>query len=348
MIHADPPARPEAVFFPSTRQPPVQTAGLHRSPGLPRVLACIDDEATGQVVSSHAAAVGRSLGLPVTFARVLDTPERYDIPADPVEWLVKRRRGRQRLEQLSRQAGATNEVGNVLLAGEPSEELNRWAEDHDVSLAVLGTRNRGDSAGRRGLGSTARSILSRAVSSLLLVPPSARIGDEGYHRLLVPLDGSTRAESVIPVAARIARAKHAEILLVHVVPQLETVQPGFVDPATRALRDKLDQRNRDNAQAYLDELRHRIIGGDIAARTIIVREGDAREQLRRLALAEGVDLIVLSSHGATGLADVPCGSVTEYLANHAPAPLLIIRPEFGVGIQPVVPKSAGQLEAAPN
>ena len=345
MIAGDPPPpRPETVFFPSTRSAPVPTTSLAGGQSLQRVLACIDDEATGQVVSGHALAVGRSLGLPVTLARVLGTPERHEIPADPVEWLVKRRRGRQRLEQLGRQAGAPNEIGSVLLAGEPAEELNRWVEDHDVSLAVIGTHERGDA--NRGLGSTARSILSRGASSLLLVPPSARLQRSGYHRLLVPLDGSTRAESVIPVAARIARAEHSEILLVHVVPKLETVQPGRLDPATRALRDKLDQRHHDNARAYLDELRHRIIGGDIAVRTIILDEGDAREQLRRLALAESVDLIVLSSHGATGLADVSCGSVTEYLANHAPAPMLIVRPDFGPGIQPREASPEGQLEHA--
>jgi len=346
MIVGDPqPPHPETVFFRSTRSAPVPTNSVPGGPHVQRVLACIDDEATGQAVSGHALAIGRSLGLPVTLARVLDTPERHEIPADPVEWLVKRRSGWQRLEELGRQAGAPNEIGSVLLAGEPAEELNRWVEDHDVSLAVLGTRDRGDAA-RRGLGSTARSILSRGASSLLLVPPSARLRDSGYHRLLVPLDGSTRAESVIPVAARIARADHSEILLVHVVPQLETVQPGRLDPATRALRDKLDQRHRDNARAYLDELRHRIIGGDIAVRTIILDEGDAREQLRRLALAESVDLVVLSSHGATGLADVPCGSVTEYLANHAPAPMLIVRPDFGPGIQPSEARPEGRLEHA--
>lgn len=332
MVHSDPPAPDrETVFFTSTRGSHLPVASVRGQPAGQRVLACVDDEATGGVILSHALVVARSLGLPLTLARVMETPDRYDIPADPVEWQVNRRQGQERLERLKTQEGAAEGFGSVLLAGQPSEELNRWMQDHAVSLAALGTH---DAPHDEGLGSTAQKVLSSGATSLLLVPPLApRPGNAGYRRLLVPLDGSSRAESVVPVAARIARKEHAEVLLVHVVPQLEAVQPRWLDADTRALQGKLDQRHLDYARAYLDDLRHRVIGEDVAARTIVVAEGNVREQVRRLAIAEGVDLIVLSSHGSTALADVPCGSVTEYLANHAPAPLLVIRPNFGAAIR---------------
>ena len=329
MIQPAPPRlHPSAFFSPRTApghplQPSVRQ----------RVLACLDNSEGSRSVLGHALAVATSLDLPVTLARVLETSFRFDVPADPVEWQQHRHRGRDQLERLARgEAGATTDIESVLLAGPPAEELDRWARDHDVSLVVLGTHDF-EQGEHEGLGTTAQRMLARAEASLLLVPPAA-VDASGYRRLLVPLDGSSRAESVLPVAIRIARAHHAELLLAHVVPQLEIVRFGAVQRSPSELRERLDERNDAEARSYLEDLRRRMLGEAFPVRTLVARDGDARAQLRRLMIDQAVDLVVLSSHGSTGLADMPCGSVTEYLAMHAPAPMLIVRPNFAIAFEP--------------
>ena len=330
MIQPAPPGPHPSVFFSPPRAAP--TRPLQAS-GQRRVLACLDNKEGSRSVLGHALAVANSLDLPITLARVLESSFRFDAPADPVQWQQQRHRGRDQLERLARgEAGATTEVESVLLAGPPAEELDRWARDHDVSLVVLGTHDF-EQGEREGLGTTAQRLLASAEASLLLVPPAAADA-AGYRRLLVPLDGSSRAESVLPVAVRIARAQHAELVLAHIVPQLEVVRFGVAERSLRELRERLDQRNDAEARSYLETLRRRMLDEPFPVRTLIARDGDARAQLRRLVIDEAVDLVVLSSHGSTGLPDMPCGSVTEYLAMHAPAPMLIVRPNFAIAFEP--------------
>ena len=330
MIEPAPPRPHPSAFFSPPRAVPVQPLqwSVRR-----RVLACLDNEEGSRSVLGHALAVATSLDLPVTLARVLETSFRFDVPADPVQWQQQRHRGRDQLERLVRgEAGATAEVESVLLAGPPAEELDRWARDHDVSLVVLGTHDF-EQGEHEGLGTTAQRMLARAEASLLLVPPAAADAS-GYRRLLVPLDGSSRAESVLPIAIRIARAHHAELVLAHVVPQLEVVRFGVAKRGLNELHERLDQRNDAEARSYLEDLRRRMLGEPFPVRTLVVRNGDARAQLRRLMIDQAVDLVILSSHGSTGLADMPCGSVTEYLALHAPKPMLIVRPNFAIAFEP--------------
>lgn len=330
MIEPAPPGPNPSVFFSPPRP---AGAPLVRAGARQRVLACLDNSEGSRSVLGHALAVATSLGLPITLARVLETSYRFDAPADPVQWQQRRDRGRDQLERLARgEVGATTELESVLLAGPPAEELDRWARDHDVSLVVLGTRDF-EQAEHEGLGTTAQRMLARAEASLLLVPPSAA-DVAGYRRLLVPLDGSSRAESVLPVAIRIARAHHAELVLAHVVPQLEVVRFGIAERGLRELRERLDQRNDVEARSYLDDLRRRMLDEPFPVKTLVARNGDARAQLRRLMIDQSVDLVILTSHGSTGLPDMPCGSVTEYLAMHAPAPMLIVRPNFAIAFDP--------------
>ncbi len=78
-------------------------------------------------------------------------------------------------------------------------------------------------------------------------------------------------------------------------------------------------------------MRAHTLDDGLDVRIVITGPGDPRVLLHRLAIEQQVDLVVLSSHGRTGLDDVPCGSVAEYLAIHAPTPVLVVRPNLVCG-----------------
>lgn len=293
-----------------------------------RVLACLEDSVFGDTVLEHALAVARGLDLTVTAARVIETTHRFNHPADPIEWQLRRHEGRRRLDHLiaARTAGETV-IESVLLAGAAADELTGWAKDHQVTLMALGTHERRED--EAGLGATAQKLLERAPASLLLVPMSRRFRPRlPYQRLLVPLDGSSRAESVLPIAVRIARAHGAELILAHAVPPFAIAGFGSAEQQATELCSQLAQQNEAGAREYLDGFQTRFWEERLPVRSIVASNGDPRTKLRQLAIDQHVDLIVVASHGRSGMADVPCGSVTEYLATHAPAPLLIVRPNF--------------------
>jgi nucleotide-binding universal stress UspA family protein len=308
------------------------TSAGRQGPGVSKdsmILACVNSPASNENVLMHSLAIAGSLGLPVTLARVLEAQHPGDLPADPIEWQMRLGETREGLDRLAETKGpAFGQLKSVILAGPAADELTRWAKDHHVALMVLATTEL-PSVSDKPIGGTALSVLRQTGASVLLVPPvQGAAGTPCYRRVLVPLDGSPRAESVLPVAIRIARAQGSELVLATAVPQTCVVENLVIDAETRQMCQLLDEHNERSAHQYIDELRARFAFENLAMRGIVRSGGDPRQLIRQLVIDEHADLVVMSSHGKTGLADVPIGSVAEYMATHAPAPLLVLRSNF--------------------
>jgi len=288
------------------------------------VIACVDRPGTDSRVVAHAEAVAHSLHQRLILAQVLEPDSHFDEPQDPVTWGIRRHRCRERLEWLHRQSTFEPAPEQMLLEGKPAEELSAWISEFDRPLLALATRCDERSPGN-GLGSTAQRLLDIAPASLLLIPPSAP-ELPSYRRIVIALDGSPRAESVLPKVVSLARDKSAEVLVVHVVPQPQFTQVGPLEPEAIKLRDKIVRRNEQVARTYLERVLRQLRSGKVAAQSAVLH-GDVREALVRFAGDHGADLIVLAAHGQTGRADMSCGSVTAYLACHTNVPILILREE---------------------
>lgn len=141
-------------------------------------------------------------------------------------------------------------------------------------------------------------------------------------QILVPLDGSPRAERAIPVAARIARASQATLVLVQVI-DLARDLSWQVAASPFNLSDALDAEYR-GANNYLHELKVSEALRDLHVR-IIVTTGRASQTILALAQPEKIDLIVMSSHGYTGFKRLVLGSVTQQIERHSEVPVLILR-----------------------
>jgi nucleotide-binding universal stress UspA family protein len=288
------------------------------------VVACVDCNGSGEAILRQAIAAAKDLGLSVDAVRVIEASSHDRAPSDPLQWQVRRRESLDRLERLVTTAGGDPAAMKcVLLRGNAADEITSWASRSKAALIVMGMH--GDAG--QGLGATAQRVLERAGVSLLLLPVSSR-RNLPYRRILVPLDGSMRAESVLPVAVRIARGNRAEIHLVHVITRPTAFGSSVGQAQQSGPCRQLAEQNERAARAYLQRLENRLRKEGVAVRSIVSSNGDPRPELRRLAIDRHADLIIAGSHGCSGMMDVPCGSVTDYLAKHAPAPLLIVRPDF--------------------
>ncbi len=305
----------------------MRTATEHIRPdeAIHRIAVFLDGSTFGEGLIPHAAALARATCGSLTLVQVLEAPP-CGSKSDPVDWEMRRSEASQHLQRLAAKRGEPGDFLEAeLVEGQPAEQLCRWVSQHDVDVAVLSTHGSG---GRTVwmLASTARKLVEGMPCSFLLVPAAAGQGPEvHYRRILVPLDGSARAESVLPLAARVAAAEGAELLLAHVVPVPELTEIGPPTDEDEALCARLIDRNERVAAAYLDRLRTRLNADDTTVRTVLVRDGDARTRLLGLIADEGTDLVVLSSHGHGGRLEAPCGSVADYLVAHASRPLLIMR-----------------------
>jgi nucleotide-binding universal stress UspA family protein len=306
-----------ALFSPDAKAEH-QSAGTH-------VVACVDRSPCARNVVLHALAVANALEASVTLLRVVEAAPAGEMQPDPIEWEILRLGAR---ESLMRIVDAARRDGNApqaeVIVGHTVEQICLWSSEHATDFLVLGTcgESRSDEP---CLGTTVRSIVDRAPGSILLVPPSAgeaRVPQ--YRRILVPLDGSSRAESVVPLAIRLAAAADAELLIAHVIPVPEFTDVGPLEAEDLELYDRIMRRNERVAQSYLERIRGRIAHGGIRTRVLVLRNGDVRGRLLRVLAEESVDLIVLSAKGRSALAGVSYGSVTVHLMMHPIVPLLIV------------------------
>lgn len=306
-----------------------------------RIAACVDGSELGERVLPHAFAVAKAFGAPLTLVRALECGSARGRLLDPIEWDLRRKEAREYLERLTTAGGSIRDVQSELIEGPAAEQICSWARHHEVELTVLCTHGeRGQS--EWSLASTARKLVDRAPGSLLLVPASARSSADviRYRRILVPVDGSPSAESVLPVAAQLAAAHDAELLLAHVVPIPEFTEIGPLEAADIALRDQLSRRNDRVANLYLDRLREQLAQSAFPVRAIVINGhgGDVRSRLLRLITDESVDLVVLSAHGRTARSDAVFGNVTAYLVTHASTPLFVVRRPPAAFAHRVAPK----------
>ena len=320
-------------------EPPTSTASFGE------ILACVDGSELGRGVMPHAHAVPRALGARLTHLHVLETEAGGAAPADPLDWGIRQQEARAHLHDLAAQLGGLgSDVRSELIQGRAAEQICSWVEQHSVDLTVL------CSHGARGvtdwdLASTARKLVDRTPGSLLLVPAAAAAKEEvRYPRILVPLDGSPQAESVVPIAMRIAGFEKAEVIFVHVVPVPEITRAGPLDAEGAELERRVVEHNHRVANAYLDRIRARASPAGVRVRALIVGNGSVRMRLERLIHEERANLVVMSAHGFTSRTDSSCGSVTEDALTHATTPLLIVRDRARHRIRRVASSSTRQLE----
>src|SRR6202163_3015944 len=144
------------------------------------------------------------------------------------------------------------------------------------------------------------------------------------RKILVPTDFSGCANYALAYAATIARATGATIICVHVV---EPIVPavgysGLAEPMPMA---DISEQLEDSAERELPQLADCEEFHGLEVEEVIVH-GDAAAEIVRVAGERDVDLIVISSHGRTGLGRIIFGSTAEAVVRHASCPVLVVKP----------------------
>lgn len=150
-----------------------------------------------------------------------------------------------------------------------------------------------------------------------------------YKRILVPLDGSPRAEKVLPHVEGLARSQEAELILLHVIePPAIAVPisaPAIAPAAARmASLDDILIQAEDQAKIYLHQTKVRLEKEGISCSTRI-DTGNIVQKIVDTADQQDVDLVAMSSHGRSGLGTAFFGSVAVSVLHRIERPILLIR-----------------------
>ncbi len=138
-------------------------------------------------------------------------------------------------------------------------------------------------------------------------------------RILVPVDFSECSRKALQYAIPLARQHQAVLILLNVV---EAAYAGGEIAAVDYIQ--LEAAMKEGAEKKLSEFVVHEIPSDISTQSI-VRTGLPSREITELAKTLGIDLIVISTHGRTGLKHVFLGSVTEHVVQRAPCPVFVVR-----------------------
>ena len=142
-----------------------------------------------------------------------------------------------------------------------------------------------------------------------------------YHKILVPLDGSKLAEKAIPYATELCKGA-TEVTLFQVVHLPLPLAAPDVSMAT-PLPDPNELRQE--ALDYLEEIAKGLREDGVNVKTDTIERDVVAEAIVAYAEENGIDLIVMTTHGRSGFSRLVFGSVAESVVRHAPCPVLLIR-----------------------
>ena len=140
------------------------------------------------------------------------------------------------------------------------------------------------------------------------------------QHVLVPIDFSATADQALAYAIALAQQLQARLTLLHVLDLTPVTMEDMAAGMTATLLDDLET----DAQHLLQASRERVQRAGLQAESLLV-QGTPTQTIVDTAGEQGVDLIIMGTHGRTGLAHVFLGSVAEHVVRQGPCPVLVVR-----------------------
>ncbi len=302
-----------------------------------RILVATDYSAAAVMALDYACAIANKFGSELHILHVMEDPLPLVAPdgawfdiRDALPALIRKATIFLGEHTKHLQLEPTVQVIRAVSVGYPSQEIHKYASEHDVDLIVLGTRGR-QGLWRLTMGSVAEKTVRLATCPVLTTHYSYGQELKGHvpaniRTILVATDFSAAANRARDLAVSMATKFEADLHLLHAVsesisnPESEWM---WTDPEGMWIRPEYDtpkcveeasRKLSDNVAAIETEAAHPIIQ--------TVRVGYPVDVIERYAAEQKVDLIVLGTQGHRGLAHLLLGSVAEKVVRLASCPVL--------------------------
>jgi nucleotide-binding universal stress UspA family protein len=296
-----------------------------------KILVPLDGSTVAEQVLPYARFLAARLKLPIEFLAVVDPAviAVSGLTHDPRYIGKLTEEGRRASEKyLARVSETFSEdfVARRVAIGNPAVVIIETAAQDKSMLVVMATHGR-TGMSRWLLGSVAEKVLRGSTNPLLLV----RAGEGGrgngsikFETVVVPLDTSTLAETVLRDVADLAKLLQLRVILMHAYELPLSAYYGAENYDTSDYRSFAAQL-KDEARKYLDEKVEELKGRGLAKVSSMLLEGSAADEIIALTRRQPNSLIAISTHGYSGVKRWVLGSVTEKVARHCGDPVLVVR-----------------------
>jgi len=205
---------------------------------------------------------------------------------------------------------------HVIESRDLSETLFKFVEAERISVIVMSVQ------GRVGMlrwlfGNQIEKALGNLSVPLMLVRPV-------YHKIVVPLDGSRWSETAIPQAVDIARAHNAELVLLHIY---QSPVSGYTAQIALAGQQDIAEQTYEQIHDHLIGLRNTLRSQGLRVREQMIRSNNPAQAICEFVESEeGVSMVVMTTHGRTGLSRWLFGSVAQKVVKNLRCPVTLVRP----------------------
>ena len=295
------------------------------------ILVPLDGSLLAECVLSHTVAIARAFDAKVMLLRVLDKDQQRVSAQlfDLLNWQIHKAEAGLylgKIEARLRKSGLRIEA--TVQEGLAAESIIEFAQSQGMKLIILSSHGH-SGVSQWGISSAAQKVILSAPTSILIVrahqPASSEVMEQTFRRILVPLDGSLRAENALPMITHLARFHQSQIHIVHVVttPEMARQMPPVREDVE--LSRRIVARNRDESIRYLEQVRLSSSLNDIPAQIHLLTSDNAPAALHGLVEQENIDLVALSAHGYSGNNQWPYGSMVNNFILYSHVPLLIVQ-----------------------
>ena len=298
-----------------------------------RMLVPLDGSKLAENVLPYARAMAGPLDLRIELLSVVDSMDSARTShaghARSVDSIVEAavQESRRYLEGIARSFTGSS-VTCVVEQGQPEEVIIERAAGDKETLIGMATRGR-SGIHRWLMGSVAEKVLRGATTPLLLVRGDEEGKNDGkaiLKSIVVPLDGSKMAETVLPRAVDLAKKLGLEIVLTRAY-QIPLSAYGGADAAFIPNNEGLLTLVRQEAGAYLETKVNELHQNGIEKVSSILLVGSGADEIIDLARGTPNNLIAMCTHGRSGVKRWALGSVTEKVVRHSGDPVLVVRAE---------------------
>jgi len=325
-----------------------------------RILVPLDGSLLAEAAIPHALKFARIFGSNIILLRVLDPISYHENPdaVDPLKWQIRKTEADLYLQSITNRLcheldgepiKKTQEIDMdedeckprvqyFIHEGKTAEKIINFAHSEKIDLVVLSTHGAGGLS-RWNISSVTQKVINLVYLPILVIRSYNQISTEdghaAYHRILLPIDSSRRAECSLSAGIALARGEakigfkkdddhnQTKLILAAVIRPPEIPIPDPFPVKIAKLSDQLMLVSRQSVTSYLTEMKQRL---PVDCEVFIVENASVSSAIQELAdKDEIIDLVVLCAHGYTGRSTWPYGTVARNYLEHGSKNVLVIQ-----------------------
>ncbi len=296
------------------------------------ILVPIDGSKLAECVLPHAISFANAYHAKITLLRVMDPVLEVAgkrIPIKPFDWRMYQTEAEVYLGSIQQKLLEQQiETEYHILEGAFSDRIIDYVKQNDIDFVIISSHGQSGHSGWN-VSSNVQRILINVFKPILIIRATLFEIDlnvtQSYKNIVIPLDLSQRAECALSAVTSIARHFHSKLIPLYLVNKPDMPSRMPLSDTDRLLLDSIIERNRQEAESYLTQLKNRMDSSEYTFTPHIITCESIATSLHDYVGKTKVDLVALCAHGFSGNSHLPFSSLVTNFIAFGTTPLLIIQ-----------------------